>query len=219
MSLKGVVVITVVMALPLTVQAQERERIARTLPDGVGTVPDIVFATYGDRSFRLDLYEPTDRGSDLLPSVVVIRGGGWRAANKEGFGPMAAALAKRGLVAVSIEHRGSEEAPFPASVHDTKAAVRWLRTNSDQFGLDPDAIGAIGGSSGAYLATYLGLTPGVSAMEGPGGNPGVSSAVAAVVGLATPTDFADHENEAVTDRFDNVKRAHPDRVKGTHPLG
>jgi acetyl esterase/lipase len=101
---------------------------------------------------------------------------------------MAAALAKRGLAAVSIDYRASGEATFPAAVEDTKAAVRWMRANAARYHLDPNAIGAIGGSAGAHLAAYLGLTRDARQFEGDGGNRGVSSAVSAVVGFATPTD-------------------------------
>ena len=84
----------------------------------------------------LDLYRPKHRSTGLLPAIVVIRGGGWRMGDKEGFGHIAAALSERGLAAVSIEYRTSREAHFPAAIHDTKAAVRWLRSNAARYSLD-----------------------------------------------------------------------------------
>lgn len=178
-------------AAVLYVQAlsQQPDKVSFKVPEGVKVTRDIVYARYGDRDLKLDLYEPGKRRVANLPAIVVIRGGGWRVGDKEGFGPIAAGLAAKGLVAASIEYRASKEAVFPAAVQDAKAAVRWLRANSGKYGLDPDSIGAIGGSAGAHLAVYLGVTAGITELEGSGGNQDMSSSVSAVVGLATPADF------------------------------
>ena len=109
------------------VQCNSPQEISRELPSGIEVIRDITYATYGDRSLLLDLYLPDEKGSDPLPVIIVIRGGDWRRGGKDGFGPMSAALAKRGLAAACIEYRASGEDIFPAAVEDTKAAVRWLR--------------------------------------------------------------------------------------------
>ena len=146
---------TVLLVLPEAGWAQQP--ISREISSGVEVTEDLTYARYGDRVLMLDLYRPVLQSSALLPAIVVIRGGSWRRGDKKRFGPMAAALAERGLAAVSIEYRTSDEATFPAAVHDTKAAVRWLRRNADRYGLDANAIGAIGGSAGGHLALYLGI--------------------------------------------------------------
>jgi len=169
--------------------AQDPEPISRDIADSVVVHRDLLYASYEDRHLSLDLYMPAQRDDTRLAAVVVIRGGGFTQGDKEGYGPMAAALAERGFAAASIEYRASGESVFPAAVEDTKAAVRWLRANADKFNLESDAIGAIGGSSGAHLALYLGVTHGVAELEGDGGHPTYSSSVSAVVGLATPGDL------------------------------
>ncbi len=176
---------------PAGLDAQDRPQSGLSLrpPPGVRVVRDIVYARYGERSLKLDLYLPDAVAARTPYAVVVIRGGGWRLGDKEAFGRMAAALAQRGVPAVSIEYRASGEAVFPAAVHDTKAAVRWLRANAPAHGLKPDRVGAIGGSAGAHLAAYLGVTSGIEELEGGGGWRDRSSDVQAVVGLATPTEF------------------------------
>lgn len=79
---------------------------------------------------------------------------------------------------------------FPAPIVDCKAAVRWVRANAAKHGIDPDRIGAIGGSAGGHLVAMLGTSAGVKELEGDGGNPDVSSRVQAVVAMATPADMA-----------------------------
>src|SRR5256885_9682554 len=43
-----------------------------------------------------------------------------------------ASLAARGYVVASVEYRLSSEARFPAAVQDLKAAIRWLRSRSEE---------------------------------------------------------------------------------------
>jgi dienelactone hydrolase len=92
------------------------------------------------------------------------------------------------VAAASIEYRTADEAPFPGAVQDVKAAIRWMRANAKLYGISPDAIGTLGGSSGAHMALLAGLSHDRD-FEGSGGNNKVSSRVQAVVAMATPTDL------------------------------
>ncbi len=154
----------------------------------IDIVRDLTFAQYGEVTLQLDLYRPA-QSSESLPVVVVIREGGWERGGKS-FAPLASALAQRGLAAASIEYRGASEAIFPAYVHDAKAAIRWLRANANAYNLDPDAIGAIGGSWGGYLSVYAALTSGIPELEGTDGSGYASSSLAAVVGMSAPLNMA-----------------------------
>ena len=109
--------------------------------------------------------------------------------DKEFFGYIAGRLAMHGFVAASIEYRTSDEAKFPAAVQDVKAAVRWLRAHAVSHGVNPDTIGAIGGSAGAHLVGMLATSGGVKALEGDGGNSEASSDVQAVVAMAGAYDL------------------------------
>jgi acetyl esterase/lipase len=152
---------------------------------------DLEYARYGDRVLRLDLYLPPQPSSRPIPGIVVIRGGGWRQGDKNWFAFIAGYLAKAGFAAACIEYRASSEARFPAAIQDAKAAVRWLRANATRYGIDPDALGAIGGSAGAHLAAMLATSHQALDLEGAGGNASMSSRVQAVVGMATTADLGD----------------------------
>src|SRR6185503_2084524 len=88
-----------------------------------------------------------------------------------------------------IGYRLIPEARIPDCIEDAKAAVRWVRANAARYQINPDRIGAFGGSAGAHLVAMLGTSHKVAKLEGAGGNPGVSSRVQAVVAMAAPTDF------------------------------
>ncbi|HEY3415690.1 MAG TPA: alpha/beta hydrolase, partial [Armatimonadota bacterium] len=89
-----------------------------------------------------------------------------------------------------IDYRFSKDAPFPAQIHDCKAAVRWLRANAGRYGLDWQHIGVWGTSAGGHLAALLGTTGGVKDLEGNEGNLDQSSQVQAVCDFYGPTDLA-----------------------------
>ena len=180
--------IILLLSIPQTrILAQQYTPIDRSIPAGVVVKRDINYVSYQDRHLLLDVYQPEKSGLEKLPTILVIRGGGWASGDKEGFGPIAAALALRGFATVCIEYRASDEAIFPAAVLDTKSAVKWIKMNADKYNFDASAIGVIGGSAGAHLAALLGTSISISLL-----NPSEDTndfTVQAVVGLATPMNF------------------------------
>jgi len=172
------------------VAAEAEARAARWGIPAAQIVHNVVYAEYGQRRLLLDLYLPPDRDPAIaLPGVIAVRGGAWQEGDKEFFGYIAGQLAMEGFVAASIQYRTAKEAKFPAAVQDVKAAVRWMRAHAAEYGVDPDAIGAIGGSAGAHLVAMLATTGGMKEFEGDGGNPLVSSDVEAVVAMGGGYDL------------------------------
>jgi len=151
-------------------------------------VPNIVYARYGHLALRLDLYLPIG-SKTAVPGVIVIRGGGWMVNDRKESAHVAAALAERGVGAASIEYRTAAQAAFPGAVQDVKAAIRWMRANAIRHGISANAIGTLGGSSGAYMALLAGIADDRE-LEGAGGNNRVSSRVQGIVAMATPTDLS-----------------------------
>src|SRR3982751_1332915 len=138
-------------------------------------IHDVVYAEYGERRLKLDLYLPPGLDpASPVPGVIAVRGGGWREGDKEFFGYIAGNFAMEGFATASIQYRTADEAQFPAAVHDVKAAVRWMRAHAREYGIDPDAIGALGGSAGAHLVAMLATSGGVKGLEGNGGNAAAS---------------------------------------------
>ena len=83
----------------------------------------------------------------------------------------------------------SQDAIFPAQIHDCKAAIRWLRAHAKEYGVDATQIGVWGASAGGHLVSLLGTSADVAALEGEGGSPEQSSRVQAVCNWFGPTDF------------------------------
>ncbi len=132
--------------------------------EAVRTEHDVEYLGAG-RDEKADLYLPAEaKPGQKFPAVVIIHGGGWsggdkRAAREINIGTT---LALNGYVGLSINYllalQGGTEPTWPQNLHDCKTAVRWLRANAARLNIDPERIGAIGGSAGGHLATMLAIT-------------------------------------------------------------
>ena len=174
-----------------------RTQIPQATLDRLDAKRDVTYARYGDRSLEMDIYRPKGAWGEL-PAIVCIHGGGWAKGSRVNHAKVAQALAARGYVAATISYRLSGEAPFPAQIHDCKAAVRYLRANAGEYGIDPDRIGAIGHSAGGHLTALLAATGNSKDLEGNGGNAAFSSAIQAAVPMGAQTDFMSERTREIS---------------------
>ena len=185
----------VLAAVCLTVIPGARGAIRRSgplkVPQTVTVQRDIVYATYGKRKVMLDMYLPKfkEPPKGKIPCIMTVHGGGWRSGDKNRFARFASKFAENGFAAACIGYRKIPEVGVPQCIEDAKASVRWVRANAKKYNIDPDRIGAFGGSAGAHLVAMLGTSFMVDKLEGDGGSKGISSKVHAVVALATPADM------------------------------
>lgn len=157
---------------------------------------DIEYTNPDNQHLQLNLARPSV-GEGPFPAVLCIHGGGFRAGTRDGYDGLIKQLAARGYVAVTVSYRLAPKYPFPAAIHDVKAAVRWLRANAAKYHLNPERIGVTGGSAGGHLALYLGVTGGVKELEGDGGNASQSSKVNCVVNFYGPSDLTKSYGKSV----------------------
>jgi acetyl esterase/lipase len=124
------------------------------LQDDVKVLKDLAYGT--DERQKLDLYLPAEAGTPRA-LVICIHGGGWAGGDKGRYGWMAPVFVRKGFAAASITYRFAPKHRSPAQMDDVQRAVRWLRKNAATHGIDPGRFGAIGGSAGGHLASYLAL--------------------------------------------------------------
>ncbi|MET0981627.1 MAG: alpha/beta hydrolase [Telluria sp.] len=159
------------------------------VPPSVEAYRDITYTDVGGRPLQLDLYLPARRGGKPVPGIVFVHGGGWRTGVRANFAPMAIRMAQRGYAAATVSYRLSPEAPYPAAIHDVKAALRWMRANAARHGIDPGRIAVGGGSAGGQIASLVGVTNGMAAFDPGAANGAVSSAAQAIVNIDGLSDF------------------------------
>jgi acetyl esterase/lipase len=142
--------------------------------------------TVGFRRLAMDIWLPRTAAGPV-PVVVWIHGGAFQLGDRSELPSTFAKdsvfrlLNEAGIACATVDYRHALEAPFPAQLHDLKAAVRYLREHAGVLGIDPDRIGTWGESAGGHLAALLGVTGTREDLEGGLGVQGHSSAVSAVV--------------------------------------
>ena len=169
------------------------------LPATIDARPDLSYAANEHPRQRVDVLLPRNRSVETLPVVLYIHGGGWRGGDRKGGWRHLVPLVQSGRYAgVSVGYRLTDEATWPAQIHDCKAAVRWVRANAERYGLDADRIVAWGHSAGGHLSSMLGVGGEVDELEGDlGTNLDEASHVHAVIDFFGPTELAAMQGQSL----------------------
>jgi acetyl esterase/lipase len=155
------------------------------------------------RKEKLDVYIPRGEWKNNRPAVLFIHGGGFKMGDKAEFrsASVCADLARAGYVVVSCNYiLSTKEKPgvWPQNIADCREAVRWMRQNAGDLGIDPQRIAVAGGSAGGYLALMVGLTDETPEL---GGNPkaAISSKVSAVIDMYGVTSGGKYAKNMLVD--------------------
>lgn len=121
---------------------------------------NVIYGMYSGLALLMDVHRPEKPNGY---GVIFVSGSGWQApltygavGLKEGqistWGPP---LLTAGYTVFAINHRAAPRFHYPAAVDDVQRAVRFVRHHARQFGIDPDRLGAVAGSSGAHLIALV----------------------------------------------------------------
>ncbi|MFG0331926.1 MAG: alpha/beta hydrolase [Maioricimonas sp. JB049] len=140
---------------------------AQDLPQSFEDARTVVYKNVDDVELKMHIFSPQAESDTPRPAIVFFFGGGWRAGTPKQFEQHCRYLAARGMVAATAEYRVSSRHNTQARhcVQDGKSAVRWLRTNAGELGIDPQRIAAGGGSAGGHVAA---CTAAIEGFDEPG---------------------------------------------------
>ncbi|MCJ8320165.1 MAG: carboxylesterase family protein [Colwellia sp.] len=122
--------------------------------------------TVAEKPLLLDIYQPTgDNVPMLRPGVILVHGGGFQVGDRLKQAENAQQFAQRGYTAVSIDYRLTSDDPATtgsslilratfAAIEDTLKAVKWMKDNAEDLGVDPNRIVLGGYSAGAVASLY-----------------------------------------------------------------
>jgi len=130
----------------------------------------LVYKTVGDVRLKAVVFRPPGfQRNQPRPAVVFFFGGGWKNGKPSQFYEQCRYLSSRGMLAVSAEYRVSSrhQVQVVDCVADANAAIRWLRAQAENLGVDPRRVAAGGGSAGGHLAAAVATLPELA----PGGRP------------------------------------------------
>ena len=120
-------------------------------------IEDVEYLRHGDKPLLARLFKP--RGKGPFPIIVELHGGAWCRGDRLNDSVLNEALAKNGIVVAALDFRMPPDAPYPGSLADIHYGIRWCKTQAKAWGSRPDAIAAMGSSSGAHQAMLLGMRP------------------------------------------------------------
>ena len=154
--LRSILLAAVVLFVPSSLVAQAPP--ARPEP----TLADYVYGQDSERQ-TFDFWQA--ESDKPTPVVLLIHGGGWRGGDKTGYGASAIQpLLDAGISVAAINYRFIEQAmeqgvepPVKACLDDAARALQTIRSKAKQWNIDPERVGATGGSAGACTSLWLAL--------------------------------------------------------------
>ncbi|MBP7175459.1 MAG: alpha/beta hydrolase [Thermoclostridium sp.] len=126
-------------------------------------VPNVVFSKATGVELKMQIIQPWQDDNWPVkpknPLIVFLQGSAWTFPNVNYEIPQLSEFARMGYVVATITHRNRMEGyPGPAFLQDTKTAIRFLRKNADEYGIDPERICFWGTSSGGNTSLLVALT-------------------------------------------------------------
>jgi acetyl esterase/lipase len=148
---------------------------------------DVIYARKYGTALTFDVLTPT-KGANGAGIVWVVSGG--YISSKDWIRPdFAKPLLDHGYTVFAVLHGCQPRYQLPEIIDDMNRATRFIRYHAKDYGIDPERMGATGGSAGGHLSLMLGTA-------GKKGEPSAkdvvdheSSRVQAVACFFPPTDF------------------------------
>ena len=178
-SILSVLLLAVCAATPVFAQAQANIEI----------IPDVVYGHKDGLALTFDVLKPKAKANGA--AVIFMVSAGWVSTYSP---PQQTAerfkyLLDKGFAVIPVRHGSSPKYLIPDIVADVRRAVRFIRYNAKQWGIDPNRLGVFGGSAGGHLSLVIGTAS-------DNGDPAAkedfmkeSDRVASVVALFPPVDL------------------------------
>ncbi|QGY47528.1 alpha/beta hydrolase fold domain-containing protein [Maribellus comscasis] len=172
-------------------------------PPHIDGAEEITYKTVDGTSLNLWIFTPEKhKSTNSAPAIIFFFGGGWKTGSPTQFVKHCEYLSARGMVAIVADYRvKSRHGVHPnVCVSDAKSAIRWVRENASELGVDSDRLAAGGGSAGGHLAAACATLP---KFDDVNENKSISSKPNALVlfnpalVLATTDDFEKALNEKI----------------------
>ncbi len=97
---------------------------------------------------------------NVRPAVLVLPGGAYAFCSSREAEPIAMLFAREGyhtfVLRYSVGTKEDESYTFDKPLADAERALRYIRENAEELGVDPNKIAAIGFSAGGHLCSALG---------------------------------------------------------------
>ena len=150
---------------------------------------DVIYGRKFGMALTLDVFQPRPANG---VGIILMVSGGWFSShdsiNADYFRP----LLNRGYTVFAVVHGSQPKFVITEIVPDINRAVRFIRHNAAQYGVDPNRLGITGGSAGGHLSLTMGTQGGPGDANAKDLVDRESSAVQCVACFFPPTDFLNY---------------------------
>ncbi len=152
------------LVVPVALHAQQKAPAKKKAPPP-RPMPMVADFAYGKESERQKFDFWQARSDKPTPVMLLIHGGGWVNGDKSSYGAnMIEPFLEAGISVAAINYRFIPEAmeqkvepPVKACLYDAARALQTIRSMAKEWNLDPQRVGATGGSAGACTSLWLAL--------------------------------------------------------------
>src|ERR1035438_6773771 len=177
------VLATLSVLIPLFVIAQSKPNYKR--------IEDVIYGRKYGTALTLDVFQPSSPNGF---GVIFLVSGGWFSSHDTpnmvtvNYDSIKAFL-DRGYTVFAVVHGSQPKYTILEIVQDLHRAVRFIRHNASEYGINPDHLGITGSSSGGQLALMIATQGGNGMSNAPDPVDRESSAIEAAAVFFPPTDF------------------------------
>jgi len=148
----------VLLASPGLAQSTDSATWAVEIGNDYRITPNVTYLTADGHESKLDVIAPFPV-TEPRPTLLYFHGGGWVGGSKDTVFLRHLPYIEKGWAVVNVTYRLAWVALAPGAVEDARCALRWVRRNAEEYGLDPDRIVVSGQSAGGHLSLTTGLLP------------------------------------------------------------
>jgi len=164
--------------------------LSSTASDSLGySKKEIIYGRKDGMALTMTMVNPTKNPNGK--AIISVLNGNWVSSERmrEGFAERTQLYLDRGYTIFGVMVSSQPRYTIPDEVSDLKRAVRFIRYNAKDFGIDPDKIGITGSSSGGHLSLMIATADDVTDTKSFDPVDKVSSRVQAAAVFYPPTDF------------------------------
>ncbi|HEX3148728.1 MAG TPA: alpha/beta hydrolase [Gemmataceae bacterium] len=163
---------------------------------------DVIYGRKFGMALTMDVYVPKAEKNGA--GIVYAVSGGWFSAKQ--FVPPAFydEFLRRGYVVFAVYHGSNPRFTIPEAIEDMNRAVRYIRKNAKNYGVDPERLGMAGASAGGHLSLMMGCPPREGKKDAPDPVDRETAKVAAVACFFPPTDFLNYGKPGVEAIGNNI---------------
>jgi acetyl esterase/lipase len=149
---------------------------------------DVVYGHKDGLALTFDVVKPAKANG---AAILWIQSGGWYSnwVDPKVWPAAAKMFLDKGYTVFIVRHGSAPKYTVPEAVADMRRSVRFIRMEAKKLGIDPERIGAFGGSAGGHLALMLATTDDDGDPKAKDEVLRHSDRVAAVVAYFPPTDL------------------------------